>query len=67
MKLNPTLLEIVLLLVISAAIALWVRYEKRLRRWWKDLWKKHRKPPTLKPVGPKNSVRKYIVGYAASR
>ena len=52
MKLNPTFLEIVLLLVTSLAITLWVRYEKRLRRWWKDLGKKHRKPSTLKPRSP---------------
>ena len=57
MKLNPTFLEIVLLFTISAAIALWVRYEKRLWRWWQALWKKQRKPPTLKPRSPEACPR----------
>jgi hypothetical protein len=57
MKLNPTPLEVILLLTISIAVAMWVRYEKRLRRWWKDLWKKHRKPATLKPRTPEACPR----------
>lgn len=52
MKLNPTLLELVLLCLISASIYIWVKYGKRIKRWWHTLHKRHRKPRQLKPREP---------------
>jgi len=52
MRINPTLLEVVLLIIISCSIYVWVKYEKKLVRWWKALWKRHRGPQRLRPREP---------------
>jgi hypothetical protein len=52
MKLNPTFLEIILTLLLSLAFYIWVKYGKRIRRWWKDLHKRYRRPRQLKPREP---------------
>lgn len=33
MKINPTFLEMVLLLIVSASIYIWVKYGKQIKRW----------------------------------
>jgi IS1 family transposase/transposase-like protein len=52
MKINPTFLEIVLLLTISFLVYIWTRYGKKIRRWWEDIHKQHRGPYQLKPKPP---------------
>ncbi len=52
MKFNPTLLEIVLLLIISLCVYLWTRYGKKIRRWWQALRKRQRGPQQLRPREP---------------
>lgn len=52
MKLNPTFFEIVLALLISLTIYVWVKHGKHLRRWWKELHKRHRRPRQLRPREP---------------
>ena len=52
MNLNPTPLEILILLVISLSIYAWMRHGAALRRWWAELWKKRRGRRQLKPKSP---------------
>jgi hypothetical protein len=52
MKLNPTFLEILLLLAITTTVYIWVRYGKKIARWWKELHKRHRGPQHLRPREP---------------
>jgi hypothetical protein len=52
MKLNPTFPEIILTLLFGLAFYIWVKYGKRIRRWWKDLHKRYRRPRQLKPREP---------------
>ena len=42
MKLNPTLLEITLAFLVSLSVYLWVKYGKRVTRWWKEMHTRHR-------------------------
>ncbi len=42
MNLNPTPLEILILLVVSLSIYAWMRHGAAIRRWWTELWKKRR-------------------------
>lgn len=52
MRINPTFLEIVLLLIVSCSITIWVKYGKKFIRWWKDLSRKRRAARQLKPRSP---------------
>jgi hypothetical protein len=48
MKLNPTLLKIILAFLVSLSIYLWVKYGKRLVRWRKEMHTRHRRPRRLR-------------------
>jgi IS1 family transposase len=52
MKLNPTLLEIILAFLVSLSVYLWVKYGKRIKRWWKEMHIRHRRPRRLRPREP---------------
>ena len=52
MKINPTLLEITITLILCLTIYVWLRYGKKLKRLWKE-WRKHRRGPRqLHPKEP---------------
>jgi hypothetical protein len=42
MDLNPTPLEILILLMVSLGMYIWACYQSQIRNWWKELWKKQR-------------------------
>ena len=52
MKINPTFLEISLLLIISLCVYIWARYATKIRKWWKDLHKRWRTARQLRPRSP---------------
>ncbi len=54
MKLNPTLLEVALVVMGNVLFYLWLRYRKRLQRWWKALHTQRRGPRELKPRAPED-------------
>jgi hypothetical protein len=43
MKLNPTLLKSILAFLVSLFVYLWVKYGKRIMRWWKEMPTRHRR------------------------
>lgn len=52
MKINPTLLEITLLLIVSLCVYAWARYGEKIKRWWKELRRRWRAAPQLTPRSP---------------
>ena len=54
MKLNPTLLEVTLFVLSGVVLYVWLVYGKRLQRWWKDLYKRYRRPRQLRPREPED-------------
>ena len=54
MKLNLSLLELILLLVISLLSSLWTRYGRRIRKWWEERRKRRRGPRQLRPRQPED-------------
>ncbi len=52
MNLNPTPLEVLILVLVSLSIYAWMRHEAAIRRWWTELWKKRRGRRQLKPKSP---------------
>jgi hypothetical protein len=52
MKLNPTFLEITLAFLVSLSVYLWVKYGKRIKRWWQEMHIRHRRPRRLRPREP---------------
>ena len=54
MRINPTFLEFILLLLVSYAVYIWTKYGKKITRWWKALWKKRRAAAKLKPHSPES-------------
>jgi hypothetical protein len=54
MKFNPTFLEVLILLLVSLTIYIWVRFGRKIKRWWKDLHKRHRAPGQLRPRSPED-------------
>jgi hypothetical protein len=52
MNLNPTLLGVLIILMVSLSIYTWMRHEAAIRRWWEELWKKRRGRRQLKPKSP---------------
>lgn len=52
MKINLTLLEIILLFVICLLSSLWARDGKRIKKWWEERRKRRRGPRQLRPRQP---------------
>jgi len=52
MKINPTFLEIVCLVFISLSIYIWVKYGRKIQRWWEEWHKQRCGPRQLKPKEP---------------
>jgi len=52
MILNPTPLEVLILVLVSLSIYVWMRHGSAIRSWWRELWKKHRGKRHLKPKSP---------------
>jgi hypothetical protein len=52
MNLNPTPLEVLILVLVGLSIYAWVRHGAAIRRWWAELWKKRRGKRHLKPKSP---------------
>ena len=54
MKLNFTFLELVIFAASLTIIIIWLKYGKRLRRWWKEWRKQQRGPRQLRPRSPED-------------
>ena len=52
MKINPTFLEVTLLILICAIVYIWTKYGKRLKRRWQEWHRRHRGPQQLHPREP---------------
>ena len=57
MELNPTPLEITIFLSFSIIIYVLTRNWKRLRKWWTEFRKRHRRPGQLRPRAPEGCPR----------
>ena len=57
MELNPTPLEITIFLSFSIIIYVLTRNWKRLRKWWIEFRKRHRRPGQLRPRAPEDCPR----------
>ena len=52
MKINLTFLETLLFVLCLVLTMLWVKYGKKLKRWWKEWRKQRRGPQQLRPRAP---------------
>ena len=52
MKINLTVLEIIILLVFCLLTYVWAKYGKRIKKWWEELHKRRRGPQQRRPRSP---------------
>ena len=52
MKINLTFLEVLLFVLCLSLTVIWLKYGKRLKRWWKEWRKQYRGPRQLRPREP---------------